>query len=161
MTMSDTRPSSLPGQAPQPRGAASSAGAPGAPSAEPPARAAAAAGSDCGCQGTAPRGLAAALPPIATAAASLTAPSLRPGGTSAGAVAATWQNNVHVLGMWSINQDRNAFAYLDTVGWRGLSGASPSALVAMNMLAAHAFQTGAIASMHEADDGRISQLYVW
>ena len=60
-----------------------------------------------------------------------------------------------------INQDRNCWTYLDTVGWRRLSEASESGLVAMNMLASDAYQLNATASLYEADDGRIAQLYVW
>ena len=99
---------------------------------------------------------------MSTAVASLQAPTLRPGTAgSAGAVTATWQSNVHITGLWSINQDRNCWVYLDTVGWRNLSGTSESGLVAMNMIAAHGHQLGSTSSLYEEDDGRISQLYVW
>jgi hypothetical protein len=113
----------------------------------------------CGCAGAgggAPSAGIASLPDTSTAA-----PSLRPA-TAAGALAgATWQSNAHVAGMWSINQDRNSWAYLDTVGWRKLSDVSESGLVSMNMIAAHAYQSGAVGSFYEEDDGRISQMYVW
>jgi hypothetical protein len=99
---------------------------------------------------------------IVGASSSSQAPSLRPDSTNkAGAVTATWQSNVHVIGLWSINQDRNAWVYLDNVGWRKLSGASESGLVSMNMLAAHAYQLGSSSSLYEGDDGSINQLYVW
>ena len=132
-----------------------------APSALPPAGAAAA-GSKCGCDsGSASGGSRLSAPPMAGGGA-LNAPSLRPGTAgAAGAVTATWQSNVHVVGLWSINQDRNCWAYLDNVGWRNLNNASESGLVAMNMLASHAYQLGSSSSLYEEDDGRISQLYVW
>jgi hypothetical protein len=156
--MNDTQPSFMPGRAP-----ASSAGASAAanhPTAMPPAAAARAKG-DCGCNGSAASGPAAGGMLVAGSASASTAPSLRPATTAAGAVTATWQSNVHVAGMWSINQDRNAWVYLDTVGWRKLSDASESGAVAMNMIAAHAYQMGSTSSLYEGDDGRIEQLYVW
>jgi hypothetical protein len=155
--MSDSKPSLLPGGSPSAGGAKTAAGAPAAPSALPPG-AAASGGKGRGTVGAAGK----RTPPAGGASTSLQAPSLRPGSSgAAGAVTATWQSNVHVIGLWSINQDRNCWAYLDTVGWRNLSGASESGLVAMNMLAAHAYQLGSASSLYEEDDGRISQLYVW
>jgi hypothetical protein len=156
--MTDTQPSFMPGRAP-----ASSAGASAAsnrPTVMPPA-AAASAKNGCGCNGSAAGAPAAGGMLVAGSASAATAPSLRPATTAAGAVTATWQSNVHVSGMWSINQDRNAWVYLDTVGWRKLSDASESGLVAMNMIAAHAYQMGSTSSLYEGDDGRIAQLYVW
>ncbi len=32
-----------------------------------------------------------------------------------------WRNGVHVIGLWAINQDRNAWAYIDGYGWRKIS----------------------------------------
>ncbi|MFC5480580.1 C1 family peptidase [Massilia suwonensis] len=32
-----------------------------------------------------------------------------------------WQNNSRVLGLWSIDQDRNAWAYFQALGWRKIS----------------------------------------
>ena len=32
-----------------------------------------------------------------------------------------WQNNTRVTGLWSIDQERNAWAYFNTVGWRKIS----------------------------------------
>ncbi len=32
-----------------------------------------------------------------------------------------WQTNCHVTGLWTIDQDRNAWAYLDGLGWRKIS----------------------------------------
>lgn len=155
--MADSMPSMLPGQA----GRASAALASNTPTMQPPASAARAA-SGCGCQRAS--GAAAGAPgagAVPSAGSSLAAPSLRPASAGAGNASATWQNNAHVSGMWSINQDRNCWAYLDTVGWRNLSGASESGLVSLNMLAAHAYQSGAVGSFYEEDDGRVSQIYVW
>jgi hypothetical protein len=156
--MNDTQPSFMPGRAPGSGAGASAAS--NRPTTMPPA-AAARAKSDCGCNGGAAGASAAGAMLVAGSASASTAPSLRPATTAAGAVTATWQSNVHVSGMWSINQDRNAWVYLDTVGWRKLSDASESGLVAMNMIAAHAYQMGSTSNLYEGDDGRIEQLYVW
>jgi hypothetical protein len=155
--MSNTIPSQLPGNAPG--GIKGAEIATDIPSALPPSTVATGSGK-CGCN-TSESAAQAAVPAVG-ANISLQAPSLRPGNAgSAGAVSATWQSNVHIAGLWSINQDRNCWAYLDNVGWRNLSGASESGLVAMNMLAAHAYQLGSTTSLYEENDGRISQLYVW
>jgi hypothetical protein len=129
----------------------------GTPSALPPMTAGEANG-DCGCGSS----TAKASRPAAAQYASLQAPSLRPEriGAASG-VAETWHSNVHVVGLWSINQDRNCWVYLDTAGWRNLSGASETGLMVMNMLAAHAYQTASATSLYEENDGPISQLYVW
>ena len=153
--MNTTQPSMTPGQA----AGNAAGGRPGAaPSARPPAAASARSGCDCASSSSAPA--VAISPSVGTAA--MMAPSLRPGaGAAVGGVTATWQSNVHITGLWSINQDRNCWVYLDTVGWRNLSGASESGLVSLNMLASHAHQLGASSSCYEEDDGRISQMYVW
>jgi hypothetical protein len=158
--MAETQqPTLLPAAAGSPPRTPSRSAATLAPSVLPPAAAAAKAA--CGCEGSSTRAASAAAMPPAMSTAALTAPSLRPASAGAGAVAATWQSNVHFAGMWSINQDRNCWGYLDTVGWRNLSGASESGLVSLNMLATHAYQSNAIANCFEEDDGRISQIYVW
>jgi C1A family cysteine protease len=36
-------------------------------------------------------------------------------------VATGWQNNTRVKGLWSIDQERNAWAYFDAIGWRKIS----------------------------------------
>jgi hypothetical protein len=160
--MSPSSPSLFPGRSQNVQSSATT-GVPAAPTAEPPSAAKSAGQTGCGCgdKSSMPQTVSSAAPAFPPGTASLTAPSLRPGGAGDVAVSATWQPNVHVVGLWSINEDRNCWAYLDTVGWRNLSGTSESGLVSMNMLAAHAYQQGSIAHCYEGDDGRISQLYVW
>jgi len=158
--MAKSKPSMVPGGDPGSLGSAESAI--GAPTQEPPA-AAARGGSDCGCKG-AQAGVAAAgaVPTGALEAASMAAPSMLPGALAGAAVSAVWRNNVHVTGLWSINQDRNCWAYIDNgVGWRKLSAASESGLVSLNMLASHAYEKNAAMNAYEENDGSISQMYVW
>jgi hypothetical protein len=125
------------------------------PAQEPPA-AVAAASSD-----KAQASRSADLSTAVLADASMAAPSLKPGAAAAGGIAAAWHSNVHVDGLWSINQDRNSWVYLDNGGWKKLSTRSPSGIVALTMVAAHAYEKHSVSSLYEADDGQISQLYVW
>jgi hypothetical protein len=152
--MSNNSPTLLPGNTANNVAASAS----NVPTALPPATATVS-GGKCGCNGSAAVSSASSV--LVGASSSSQAPSLRPDSSNASAVTATWQSNVHINGLWSINQDRNAWVYLDNVGWRKLSGASESGLVAMNMLAAHAYQLGSSSSLYEGDDGSINQLYVW
>lgn len=156
--MAHSKPSMQPKNAPRSGRVEAGADRPGIPSAVPPG-AAGRTKSGCDCEDTSTTSQGA----VSAGAKALgsAAPALRPPGLAAGGVAATWQSNVHVAGLWSINQDRNCWVYLDTVGWRNLSGDSESGLVSMNMLAAHAYQQGSSSSFYEEDDGRISQIYVW
>jgi hypothetical protein len=74
---------------------------------------------------------------------------------------AAWHDNATVAGLWSINEDRNSWLYLNGDGWKKLSVASPSGVVALTMLASHAYEKGAISAVYEGDDAQVSQLYVW
>ena len=38
-----------------------------------------------------------------------------------GVVVNTWQRGKTVRGLWTIDQDRNAWAYVDTIGWKRVS----------------------------------------
>jgi hypothetical protein len=125
------------------------------PAQEPPAAVAAASSDKAQASGSAD------LPTAVMTDASMAAPSLKPSAAVAGGIAAAWHSNVHVDGLWSINQDRNSWVYLDNGGWKKLSTQSPSGIVALTMVAAHAYEKHSVSSLYEADDGQISQLYVW
>jgi hypothetical protein len=131
------------------------------PTQEPPA-ALVAAKSDCGCNKGASTVGAGSVPASTLESASMSGPSMLPDAVGASGVAAAWRSNVHVTSLWSINQDRNCWAYFDNgIGWRRLSATSESGLVSLNMVAANAYQMGTIASAYEENDGSISQMYVW
>lgn len=99
---------------------------------------------------------------ILAAAAAVTRPSLEPpADLAARHTVAAWQSDKRVTGLWAINETRNAWAHIDGVGWRKLAAASDSGLVALNMLAAHARQTGARVDYNEDAGAQIDQLYVW
>ncbi|MEB3292391.1 MAG: hypothetical protein VKJ24_04460 [Synechococcales bacterium] len=75
--------------------------------------------------------------------------------------AAGWQTNKKVTGMWSICADKNAWMHVDSMGWRQFASNSESAIMAFNIIAAHAKTTGKAASFYEGDDGKVTTLLVW
>jgi len=78
------------------------------------------------------------------------------------AIGAGWQTDKKVLGLWSICSDqRNAFMYVDGIGWRKFADNSDSAIMAFNIIASHAKVTGKGAYFYEGDDGKVNTLYVW
>jgi hypothetical protein len=156
--MSNTQPTMLPGGTASAGNGGSSQ--PTNPTQQPPASASAAK-ADCGCHDKDAKAKAASAG-VPMMPSSMSAPSMLPASAAAGGgVTAAWRNNAKITGMWSINQDRNAWAHLDGIGWRNLAGNSASGIVTLNMLASHAYQTGSVAGCYEEDDGRISQMYVW
>jgi C1A family cysteine protease len=78
-----------------------------------------------------------------------------------GIVATGWENNRKVLGLWTIDQDYNAWAYFDGgVGWRKISPDNDNIFFDMlNQLAA-AKAAGRTVSFYEVQ-GVIKQIYCW
>ncbi len=79
---------------------------------------------------------------------------------AAGGGAGAWFNRT-AGGLWSIAEDRNAWVYVNSVGWVKLSNASESGLMALNMLAASARQTGGAFNYRQEADNMIHEIYVW
>ena len=73
----------------------------------------------------------------------------------------TWNNDKRVTALWSINQNRNAWVYINGVGWKRLSTASDSANLALTLLAAHAKQSQTNYTYRDESDGLIHEAYVW
>src|SRR4051812_21263021 len=48
---------------------------------------------------------------------------------------AVWNDNQTVGGLWCINQDKNSWIWVNNVGWKKLSTASDSGVVALTLLA--------------------------
>jgi hypothetical protein len=80
------------------------------------------------------------------------------GDQSAGA--SVWATQ-KVTGLWSINQDKNAWAYIKNEGWRKISPASESGLMALNMLAASARETQGNFQFRKESDNMIYEAYAW
>ena len=75
--------------------------------------------------------------------------------------AAAWQNNKKVVGMWTNCVDRNTYMYVEGLGWRKFLETSDSAMMAFNIIAAHAKTTNKAVSFYEGDDGKVTTLYVF
>lgn len=71
-----------------------------------------------------------------------------------------WQNDKRITALWSINQNRNVYAGVAGLGWKKIANNSDTAVVALNMLAAHARVKGARVNFRE-DGGMIREMYVW
>jgi hypothetical protein len=74
---------------------------------------------------------------------------------------AAWQNNKQITALWSINQNVNSWVGVSGIGWKKLSNASGSGIVALTMLAAHAREKGSVVNYREESDGMIHEMYVW
>lgn len=72
-----------------------------------------------------------------------------------------WHNDKRVTALWSINQSRNSWVYINGVGWKRLSTASDSANLALTLLAAHAKQSQTNYTYRDESDGLIHESYVW
>jgi C1A family cysteine protease len=76
-------------------------------------------------------------------------------------IAATgWENGVHVTGLWAIDQDLNAWAYLDGgIGWRKISSDNTNIFFNMLTQLAAAKSSGRPVNIYE-EQGVIKQIYV-
>ena len=79
---------------------------------------------------------------------------------SSGGITA-WQGDKRISGLWSINQDRNAWVAITNIGWKKLATASASGLVALNLLGAHARQTNSRVDYRDEADDMIHEMYIW
>lgn len=77
------------------------------------------------------------------------------------AVTATWRSNVHVDGLWSIDETRNAWLHVTGLGWRKIYNARDGAFQALVALAGQARQTNRPVSLREEADGMIYEIYLW
>ncbi len=71
-----------------------------------------------------------------------------------------WQANRRVLGLWTINEDRNAYAYFDTLGWRKISTDNDNIFLDMLTQLAAAKAAGRPVNFYE-EGGLIKQIYVF
>ena len=67
----------------------------------------------------------------------------------------------HVTALWAEQSNRNAWAYLETAGWKRLNPLTDSGSTALTLLAAHARSTGSAPYVDENPAGTISVMYVW
>ncbi len=79
--------------------------------------------------------------------------------TLSGGAGTKWLSSVHITAVWSINQDRNAWVYVDTTGWVKLSNASDSGIVTLTLLATLARLTGEAVTCRQESDSMIHEIY--
>ncbi|MBX3638149.1 MAG: hypothetical protein KF683_22485 [Rubrivivax sp.] len=155
---------SMPQMSPAGNGGYASASAGNAtqmPSAEPPAGVASAGSAGCGCNGAGAGAGAASAPPPALLSSNDAGPTLQVAADGAAAAIGAWNNGKRITALWTINQNRNSWAHVDGVGWKRLSTASESGVVALTRLAAHARERNSVVNYRDEADGMVHEIYVW
>lgn len=76
-----------------------------------------------------------------------------------GVVETGWLNNTKITGLWTINQDRNAFAFVQGAGWRRVAFDSDNVFVDMLMQIVVAKSANRPVNVYQAN-GVITQVYV-
>ena len=71
-----------------------------------------------------------------------------------------WLNNVKIIGLWTINQDRNAYAYVQNTGWRKVSPDNDNIFFDMLTQLTFAKQNGRPVNVYQ-ENGVIKQVYVF
>ncbi len=77
-------------------------------------------------------------------------------------IGAAWQMDKKVAGLYrTCGADRNSWMYVEGIGWRKFIENSDSAIMAFNIIAAHAKTTNKTVNYYEGDDGKVNTLYVF
>jgi C1A family cysteine protease len=76
-----------------------------------------------------------------------------------GVLESGWLNNTKVIGLWAIDQDRNAWAYLNGFGWRRIAWDNDNIFFDLLRLAAAAKEGARPVNVYQ-DNGVIKQIYV-
>jgi C1A family cysteine protease len=71
-----------------------------------------------------------------------------------------WQSNRRVLGLWTIDEDRNGWAYFEGLGWRKISPDSDNIFFDMLAQLVAAKASGALVTFYE-EQSVIKQIYVF
>lgn len=71
-----------------------------------------------------------------------------------------WQGNRRVIGLWTINEDRNAWAYFEGLGWRKISPDNDNIFLDMLAQLVAAQAAGSAVSFYE-QNSVIKQIYVF
>ena len=96
------------------------------------------------------------------AAGTASVPTAQPPAQAGGAGGVTaWQGDKRVGALFSISENRNSWVMIQDIGWRKLANNSDSAIVALNLFAAHAKQTQCRFDYREEADGMIHEVYIW
>ena len=84
-----------------------------------------------------------------------------PSVAAVGAVTGTWQVDRRISALWTNPSPRNAWLHVVGLGWRKVSPATDSSVIAMTAIGSLARQTNARVDFVEESDGTISQLTIW
>ncbi len=71
-----------------------------------------------------------------------------------------WLNNTRVIGLWTIDQNRNAWAYLNGIGWRKIATDNDNIFFDLLRLLAAAKEGNRPVNVYQ-DNGVIKQIYVF
>jgi hypothetical protein len=93
------------------------------------------------------------------AAPTMTPPQL--GGAATASSAGAGISGQKVVALWAEQTNRNAWAYLQTAGWKKLSTLTDTGSTTMTLLAAHARATGSAPDLAVDSAGVIGTMYVW
>ena len=92
---------------------------------------------------------------------SISSPSVPQSREAGVATVTTWSAAATINALWSINQDKNSWISDASLGWKKLSNASDSGIVALTILSSHAKQLGSTVYYRTDDDGMVHEIYVW
>ena len=71
-----------------------------------------------------------------------------------------WQNGKKFIGLWAIDENRNAWVYVQDIGWRKLANNFDSVTINFMTMAAHAKAKGSSVNFREEGD-TIKEMYIW
>lgn len=92
------------------------------------------------------------------------APTMAPPGTTLGALptaAGASISGQKVTATWAEQSNRNAWAHLETAGWKRLGPLTDTGSTTMTLLAAHARATGSAPYVDENPAGTLGVMYLW
>jgi hypothetical protein len=75
-----------------------------------------------------------------------------------------WQNGKKILGLWTINENRNAWVWVDTLGWRKLAHDDDSIFTSMLAVCTTAYHANRPVNFREVGVGgniEIWEIYSW
>jgi hypothetical protein len=75
-----------------------------------------------------------------------------------------WQNGKNITGLWTINQNRNAWVYVNGLGWRKLAHDDDSVFTAMLAVCTSAYEQNRSVNFREVGVGgniEIHEIYSW
>jgi hypothetical protein len=93
-------------------------------------------------------------------------PALHPPGSPAAAAMAVegigaWRLDARIGALWTSNNARNAYVWINSVGWRKLAGQSDQAHLGLLQLARLARDTNAVVNYRDEADNMIHEMYIW